>query len=200
MGPLVVGALMALGIYSSLHLPSGPEETVVLVPSADGHVGTVVVQRGETRRVLDQPYAASRAVGAREVEASQLPEAAVRAEFRAALAALPARPISFLLYFVTGTDELTDDSKAELARMLEEVGRRAAPDIVVTGHTDRVGAVEANDDLSLSRAERVKADLTRHGIAADRIRAAGRGEREPILQTGDGTDEPRNRRVEISVR
>ena len=38
------------------------------------------------------------------------------------------------------------------------------------------------------------------GIPADRIRAAGRGEREPLISTPDGVAEPRNRRVEISVR
>jgi outer membrane protein OmpA-like peptidoglycan-associated protein len=46
----------------------------------------------------------------------------------------------------------------------------------------------------------VKADLAAQGIPADRILASGRGEREPIVPTADGVDEPRNRRVEINVR
>jgi outer membrane protein OmpA-like peptidoglycan-associated protein len=70
----------------------------------------------------------------------------------------------------------------------------------VIGHTDTVGGVEDNDELSLQRAERVKADLVAQGIPADRIRAAGRGEREPVVPTVDNVDEPRNRRVEINVR
>ena len=191
---------MALGIYSSLQAPSAPQETVILLPAADGHVGTVVVDRGETRRVLNQAYSATRAAGTREIEAPQLSEASVRAEFGATLGALPARPASFLLYFVTGSDELTEDSRAELRRMLEELARRRAPDIVVIGHTDSVGGLEANDGLSLARAERVKTDLAAQGIPADRIRAAGRGEREPLIPTADGTDEPLNRRVEINIR
>jgi outer membrane protein OmpA-like peptidoglycan-associated protein len=37
-------------------------------------------------------------------------------------------------------------------------------------------------------------------VAADRIRVAGRGEREPLVPTADEVAEPQNRRVEINVR
>jgi outer membrane protein OmpA-like peptidoglycan-associated protein len=150
--------------------------------------------------ILNRAYAASRITADGAIRLEHLPEREVRSDFVRTFGALPARPISFLLYFITGTDTLTDESQAELSRMLEELRRRPAPDIVVIGHTDRVGAPEGNDELSLARAERVKADLVKQGIAAERIRAAGRGEREPVVATDDGVDEPRNRRVEISVR
>jgi outer membrane protein OmpA-like peptidoglycan-associated protein len=38
------------------------------------------------------------------------------------------------------------------------------------------------------------------GISAERILTAGRGKREPLVPTADGVADPRNRRVEISVR
>ncbi|HEV3009509.1 MAG TPA: OmpA family protein, partial [Burkholderiales bacterium] len=66
--------------------------------------------------------------------------------------------------------------------------------------TDRVGKDADNDRLSLQRAERVRQSLVAQGIAAERIRASGRGERELVTPTADGVDEPRNRRVEINVR
>jgi outer membrane protein OmpA-like peptidoglycan-associated protein len=191
----LIGAVLAL-----ILLHSAPSELVVLLPEADGHVGTLAVERGAERVVLNQPFAASRTTGAHAPRAERLVQRDVQAVFRGALAALPARPTSFLLYFITGTDTLTEESKDELARMLEELRKRPAPDIVVIGHTDRVGGLEDNDELSLQRAERVKADLVSQGISAHRIRAAGRGEREPIVSTEDGVDEPRNRRVEINVR
>jgi outer membrane protein OmpA-like peptidoglycan-associated protein len=175
-------------------------ELVVVLPSADGHVGTVVVERDGERVVLNQAYASSRIAGTRGPEVAKLPEPQVRQVFANTLTALPERPLSFLLYFVRGTDALTEDSKGELGRMLEEVSRRTAPDVLVVGHTDTVGAPQKNDKLSLQRAQRVKTDLVRKGIAASRVQASGRGEREPIVQTADGVDEPRNRRVEISVR
>jgi outer membrane protein OmpA-like peptidoglycan-associated protein len=175
-------------------------ELVVVLPSADGHVGTVVVERDGERVVLNQAYASSRIAGTSGPQVVKLPEPEVRQVFANTLTALPERPLSFLLYFVRGTDALTEDSKGELGRMLEEVSRRTAPDVLVVGHTDTVGAPQKNDKLSLQRAQRVKADLVRKGIATSRVQASGRGEREPIVQTADGVDEPRNRRVEINVR
>jgi len=194
---VLVGAILALIL--ALH-PREATELVIVLPETGGRTGTVVVEREGRRAVLDQPYAASRIIGAGAPQAERLTEREVRTAFSDTLAALPARPMSFLLYFSMGTDTLTDESKGELARMLEELRNRPAPDIVVIGHTDRVGAEEANDELSLQRAERVKADFVVQGIPAERIRAAGRGEREPIVPTSDGVDEPRNRRVEINVR
>jgi outer membrane protein OmpA-like peptidoglycan-associated protein len=221
----LIGAAMAL----MLLFPS-TKEMVVVLPSADGHVGTVVVERGEDRFILNEPYASTRVTSdghvklekleQREIQASVERAAAARPQaepraapspfeqaaaflpgFGGAVAALPPRPASFYLYFITGTDILTEASKLEFARMLEELRTRQAPDIVVIGHTDRVGAPEANDELSLQRAERMKADLIEQAIAPpERIRAAGRGEREPVVQTEDGVDEPLNRRVEITVR
>ncbi len=68
------------------------------------------------------------------------------------------------------------------------------------GHTDRVGTLEANDALSLRRAEAVRALIIERGFEAARVRAVGRGERQPLVATDDEVDEPRNRRVEIVVR
>ena len=99
-----------------------------------------------------------------------------------------------------GRDELTPDSRLLLGRIVDEIARRPAPDIVVIGHTDRVGAVPYNDTLSLRRAERVRDELVKVGIAAERISVAGRGEREPRVPTPDEVPEPRNRRVEINIR
>ena len=196
---VAVLAIMALVILASHPWePSPVAELVVVLPSADGHTGAVVVQREGNRTVLDQPYASNRT--GRETGPAQLSEREVRSTFGSTLAAIPARPAFFLLYFVAGTDELIDESKAALARMLDELRRRPSPDILVIGHTDRVGNDADNDQLSLQRAERVRESLIAQGIAAGNIRAAGRGEREPVVQTADGVDEPRNRRVEINVR
>jgi len=217
----LLGAVLALAL-----LFPGTKEMVVVVPSADGHVGMVVVERGEDRVILNEAYATSRVTSDGQIhleklqpkeiqsQIKQMPDeraaapqpaleqvAAALPMFHDAIAALPPRPISFLLYFVTGTDDLTEASKLELARMLEELRRREVADIVVIGHTDRVGNEQANDELSLARAERVKIEFVAQGIApAERIRAAGRGEREPLVPTGNDVDEPLNRRVEINVR
>jgi outer membrane protein OmpA-like peptidoglycan-associated protein len=197
MEAILVGAALALAI---LFGRQGAEELVVLVPAADGHIGTVVIDRAGKKTTLNTAYAASRAMGAEEVSNSTLPPADVQRDFGSTLSAIPARPASFLLYFVTGTDELTEESKAEMQRVLDELRRRPLPDIQVIGHTDSVGADLENDALSLQRAEKLRSEMLGLGIPPARIRAAGRGEREPLVRTDDGVDEPRNRRVEINVR
>ena len=53
--------------------------------------------------------------------------------------------------------------------------------------------------LSLRRARKIRDDMVKLGVPAQ-IQVAGRGEREPLVATEDEVAEPRNRRVEISVR
>ena len=43
--------------------------------------------------------------------------------------------------------------------MLAEVKKRAAPDVIVVGHTDRVGLLQDNDRLALRRAEKMRQEL-----------------------------------------
>ena len=180
--------------------PPSRDDLVVLLPGQDGTTGAVSVSEGAAERVLDAPYAAAQIREPGRIDAEVSSADAVNREFGEALAALPPRPVSFLLYFVEGRDQLTPESQQVLQQVFAEIALRPAPEVVVIGHTDRVGAVAYNDTLSLRRAERVRDDLVRLGVPADRIRTAGRGEREPLVQTDDEVAEPRNRRVEISVR
>jgi outer membrane protein OmpA-like peptidoglycan-associated protein len=193
---LVVAAIALALIFSP---GRSPDETVVILPSQDGHKGTVVVHRGATRQVLDQPYAASRTTGGQS-EVTQVSATEVRETFGTTLAALPQRPTAFVLHFVTGTDELTEESKGELQKVLAALAERKVPDVLVIGHTDTVGEMQWNDRLSAQRAQTVKGFLVGIGIPGDRIQTAGRGERELLVPTADNVEEPRNRRVEINVR
>ena len=185
-------ALLAVAVL----LSGCAKDTVVLLPGPDGTAGTLVVHRGEQRHVLTQPYASS-SVGE---EVKVLPAAEVRESFGTVLEALPSRPAAFVLYFVTGTDELTPESKGELQKVLAALKQRPSPDVVAIGHTDTVGDMASNDRLSAQRAERMKSYLIEIGIPVERIKTAGRGSRELLVPTERNVDEPRNRRVEINVR
>jgi len=177
-----------------------PAALFAVLPSADGHVGSIVVERAGERRVVDKAYGAQRVLPDGSVQPAQMGEAQLRSEFAGALAALPGRPASFTLYFLEGRDELTPESRLELEKVFGELRRRPLPDIMVIGHTDTVGGLAYNDKLSLARAQRLRETLVGLGIPAERIQAAGRGKREPLVPTEDNVAEPRNRRVEISVR
>ena len=73
-------------------------------------------------------------------------------------------------------------------------------EVMVIGHTDTVGGTDANDKLSQKRAAAVREILIAAGVPAQKIETAGRGERELLVMSADEVAEPRNRRVEISVR
>ncbi|MSP43807.1 MAG: OmpA family protein [Alphaproteobacteria bacterium] len=87
-----------------------------------------------------------------------------------------------------------------MEEMRKDVAARSAGEIMVIGHTDRVGKLSDNDELAFGRALSVADFLVSNGIKRDTVIVAGRGEHEPIVPTADEIEEPRNRRVEINVR
>jgi outer membrane protein OmpA-like peptidoglycan-associated protein len=120
--------------------------------------------------------------------------------FGAALAALPPPPRHFTLFFRFDSEELTDESTVLLRDVLRLVQDHPASDVIVLGHTDTTGAAARNFDLGLRRANKVRALLVASGLRRSRIDVTSFGEREPLVKTGDGVFEPRNRRVEVTVR
>jgi outer membrane protein OmpA-like peptidoglycan-associated protein len=149
--------------------------------------------------VLDKPYAAVRqSQFGQEAYTSNADDVAKR--FGPALGAQPARFATFTLFFVEGKDEFTDESKRAVDGIFTEIARRPVPDVIVIGHTDTVGSDQINDALALQRAELVRRELVRRGVAADSVQAIGRGKRELAVPTPENVAEPRNRRVVILVR
>lgn len=71
--------------------------------------------------------------------------------------------------------------------------------IIVSGHTDSIGADAYNQRLSLRRAEAVKRYLVGKGIPATRITAEGKGEKQPVASNRTRDGRAKNRRVEIEV-
>jgi outer membrane protein OmpA-like peptidoglycan-associated protein len=95
--------------------------------------------------------------------------------------------------------------KPESEPTLLEIGKlmRGQPElrIHVVGHTDNIGELDYNMDLSRRRAEAVVAALTsRHGIARDRLRPAGVGPLAPAATNVTEEGRALNRRVELVQR
>lgn len=177
------------------------DDFYVLLPDRGPGAGALHVTHGGVERTLATPYAAARVRRPGHVDVGTSSPEEVRTTFGPALGALPPRPVTFILHFGEGRDDLSPEARAfVMSTILPEVARREAAEVVVVGHTDRMGSVAANDALALRRAERVRDELAGLGIPRDRIQAAGRGERDPLVPTPDEIPEPRNRRVEIIVR
>jgi outer membrane protein OmpA-like peptidoglycan-associated protein len=193
-------ALAAL-LGACAELPTAPvADRVVLLPGSDGAPGAVIVEQGAQRATLEREYAIARASPAGALEVVQSDRASVESEFGEVINALPPAPTAFVVYFVFGQDELTEESRKAFGPMLQDFAGRPAPEITVIGHADQAGPERINDTLSLRRAERVKEMLVQRGVGAERIVAVGRGSREPAVRAPEGVAEPLNRRVEISVR
>lgn len=78
--------------------------------------------------------------------------------------------------------------------------------ITVIGHTDYLGSDAYNQNLSQQRAETVRRYLAAQGLPADKIRAVGMGESQPVKQCDNHGGRNQlitclqpNRRVEIQV-
>jgi outer membrane protein OmpA-like peptidoglycan-associated protein len=69
--------------------------------------------------------------------------------------------------------------------------------VEVAGHTDNVGASEANQRLSQERAQAVMAALVARGVKADRLTAKGYGQTTPVADNRTEDGRTKNRRVEL---
>ena len=179
---------------------AGPDR-VVLLPGPDGKVGAVVVRGASGEKLLDKAYAGAEIVTGGAIVLRQETATIVQSRYGVLLGAQPPRPQSFTVYFLSGSaTELTAESKPLIEAMKATLASRPAPEITVIGHTDRAGKAEANDALSIKRAEVVRDILLASGVRSLSLDVAGRGEREPVVPTADEVAEARNRRVEISIR
>lgn len=124
----------------------------------------------------------------------------VQRVFGAALAALPPPARHFTLYFRFESNELTDESRALVPAILSLVRERSIPEVLVVGHTDTMGASKTNIGLGLNRATTVRTMLVQAGLNPSTVEVTSHGETDLLVKTSDETPEPRNRRVEISVR
>jgi OOP family OmpA-OmpF porin len=102
------------------------------------------------------------------------------------------------IYFDTAKSEL----KPESTPALQEVAKLLASDpglkLWVVGHTDSVGAIDANMKLSQARAEAVVAALTTaHKIAPARLKGYGVGPLAPVASNAAEEGRAKNRRVEL---
>lgn len=101
----------------------------------------------------------------------------------------PPQPASRVEKYTLSATELFAFDSATLRGdqpKLDEVAQalRSNPgiqNIVITGHTDRLGSVSYNQALSERRANAVKAYLANRGVESSRIQTQGKGEAEPVV-------------------
>ena len=182
--------------------PDSSRLEVVLLPDAEGTApSSVAVTAKSGNAALTTPYESTTVIADRPPTAPvKRDEAEIRREFGALLAELPETPRHFNLYFREATSDLTDESRVIVPDILTAVKARKVPEVTVIGHTDTTGSTASNYKLGLERAQAVRALLLQAGLDTSLVDAESHGEADPLQRTPDNTDEPRNRRVEITIR
>lgn len=125
----------------------------------------------------------------------------VKADQIAAGMAAEGKVAFYGLYFDTDSAALKAESAPSLAEMARWLQENPAAKVFIVGHTDLVGSVPHNLQLSRDRAGAVVAALVKgHGIAADRLEAQGVGPFSPVRTNAGEAGRTRNRRVELVLR
>ena len=203
--------LVLVAIAAGLQLACGPtrtrtpqrkgETTVVLLPEPDGSVGRATVTTPSGTVELGTARASTTvSPGTAPTPPTEMSEAEVKRRFGAALAAQPPAAAHFTLYFEFDSDELTAASRKLVTEVQSAVKAYPAPQVTVIGHTDTSGSATANVGLGLRRANVVRMRLVEAGVDASAINVTSHGEATLLVPTADDVSEPKNRRVEISVR
>jgi len=101
--------------------------------------------------------------------------------------------------FEFNKDTLTTEAKDTLDLVAAGMASQPKLTVIISGHTDSVGADAYNQKLSLKRAEVVRAYMVGKGVAEVRLKAEGYGESKPIASNDTEEGRAENRRVEFQV-
>ena len=205
--PGLIGLVLSAGCGSKRAAPAVPvpppaPALIALLPDPETHVtGRIRVSNEFGALELSTPNASvPTRSNAPPGPMTTLTDDEVKKLFGEALAALPPPARHFTLQFKFESDTLTDASAALVPEILAAVKAFAVPEVVIIGHTDTMGERKSNLALGLKRATAVRGILVEAGLSPGLIEVTSHGEGDLLVKTKDNTAEPRNRRVEITVR
>ena len=102
------------------------------------------------------------------------------------------------IYFDTGKSVLKPESLSSLQEIAKLLNSDQSLKLYVVGHTDNIGAFDANIKLSMDRATAVvNALVAQHSVAAARLKAFGDGPTAPVATNENEEGRALNRRVEL---
>ncbi len=199
--PLRAAFALSVALMLSACAPTIPRSYIVLVPDPDGTLGQVTVSGNKGNQVLTRSGQIAGTNGA--AVSLMMSSEQLNTEFGAAKAAQPPQPEHFTLYFTSGGTRLTQESEMQLTQILTRWRARsqnAMTEVAVIGHTDTVGSAESNVVLSMQRAKAIAERLREAGLDLSALTLESHGEKHLLVPTKDEVPEPRNRRVQVTIR
>lgn len=199
MNPLRLALIFVIATAASA---CGPRNYVVLLDNPDGNVGQVEVATNTGAQTLDESGEAVAMDGWSKAPSDTwiFDPSRLTKVFTPVFNARPNRPESFTLYYEFGSTDLTKESKQTLVEIVKSIRRHPGADATVRAHADRYDSDARNDELAGRRALNAQGYLVKLGLDPEHIEIGAFGERLPAVPTEDGVREPKNRRVEITIR
>ena len=108
-----------------------------------------------------------------------------------------AKPMILHIDYAPGSFEVDPNNLERLKRLAGVLRFVTDMKLEINGYTDNIGTTQANADLSLKRARRVRDYLVSFGIDSNRLSANGLGETNFIDSNQTAEGRARNRRIEI---
>ncbi len=101
--------------------------------------------------------------------------------------------------FLADSDEILSSEQWRLDAIAATLALVPNSQFLIEGHTAAVGKPAGELALSIKRAERVAAELTKRGIPSGRFIFTGHGGTQPVADNASAAGRAQNRRVEITI-
>lgn len=104
--------------------------------------------------------------------------------------------------FNTGSDavNLTGQQQQDFSDMVYYLDNVTGSNVEIGGHTDNVGGVTTNVNLSQNRADGIKQYLITNGITGSKMTTQGYGPNNPLNSNATAQEKAMNRRVEVVLK
>jgi outer membrane protein OmpA-like peptidoglycan-associated protein len=97
------------------------------------------------------------------------------------------------------SDAIRSEAGLNLRNLATSLKKYSNTELLIVGHTDALGTVAYNQDLSWRRANSASVYLTAQGVNATRVNSSGRGELEPVGSNDTEAGRQMNRRIEVAI-
>lgn len=193
--------VMVVSLSAFFFVACSPKSTVVLLDSEESQ-NAVLVQTNKGKAQLNEvgAYVDLADKNAAPKEVKKMAKKEIKSRFAQALASEPPKPLSYIVYFKTGSTELTEASKLILKQAIIDIEKRSPCSVDVIGHTDTVGSAKINQKISLDRAKVIEKVIQDKKLKLTSLVAKGFGEEDLLVATLNNKPEPKNRNVEIFIK
>ena len=97
------------------------------------------------------------------------------------------------------SDAIRTEAGENLRNLASSLKKYPSTELLIVGHTDRLGSTEYNQDLSQRRASSASGYLAVQGVGSSRMQTTGKGELEPLASNETEAGRQLNRRIEVAI-